>query len=504
MKWLNRFNNQKGAALISTYIIGLIALTYSVASYSSALYQAKHLERDVQKVNSYAAAEAGIQKAMQQIAAGAYTGTIDANAIASTTYQSTAGVNVGTYSVAITYNDADWVIVTATGTAGGSTTVLEGSVFLESNLSKYSVYITENTTGGANLTLGASDGVNPRGVPENYVKRAKYYYEGTYTFGGSNINIYGDFNIAGGITGHSSAMTQIYGDAYTGPYAENSSGAVTASGITNSSNVTVNDGFSDDEDRNASGSVTSTDAPDIHDLNATGAGDANKIETLPTVDTSWYSTNNDVTAFNTAGNRFLILADNGSGTATTVKQVTATQYKAFITTGTFSGSPTSTTTLPNRAVVYNNGSLYVTGSVTGRVSFVSSNDIYMDGSGVSYYGGARYASSSHSAAFIASDQIFLRGDSMNLSGILYARNSGNHSTGVEAGYAPSSTDYTNSTADSSKAYLRFYGNTVMDGTTNTSVYSDRAWVWDSNLSKYRPPGIPVTPELRMVREVVSD
>ncbi len=504
MKWLNSFNNQKGIALISTYVVGLIALTYSIASYSSSLYQAKHLERDVQKISSYAAAEAGIQKALQQIASGAYTGTIDATAIASTTYQSTAGVDAGIYSVSITYNDADWVIVTATGTSGGSTTVLEGSVFLESNLSKYSVYITENTTGGSNLTLGVSDGVNARGVPENYVKRAKYYYEGNYTFGGSNINIYGDFNIAGGIAGHSSYTTQIYGDAYVGNYSETAGGAVSSNGITNSNRVNVSDGFNDDEDRSGDGSVTSADAPDVHDLNATGAGDANKFETLPTVNTSWYSTNNDVSAFNTAGNRFLILADNGSGTATVVKQVTAAQYKAYITTGSFTGSPTSTTTLPNRAVVYNNGSLYVTGSVTGRVSFVSSNDIYMDGSGVSYYGGTRYASSSHSAAFIASDQIFLRGDSMNLSGILYARNTGNHSTGIEAGYAPSSSDYTNSTADSSKAYLRFYGNTIMDGTTNTSVYSDRAWVWDSNLSKYRPPGIPVTPELRMVREVVSD
>ncbi|HRK62005.1 MAG TPA: hypothetical protein PLY88_05590 [Candidatus Omnitrophota bacterium] len=504
MKWLNSINSQKGAALISTYIIGLISLTYSIASYSSALYQAKHLERDVQKVGSYAAAEAGIQKAMQQIAQGAYTGTIDTTAIAATTYQSTAGVNVGTYSVSVAYNNADWVIVTATGTSGGSTTVLEGSVFLESPLSKYSVYMTDNTTAGNNLVFGASDGVNPRGVPENYVKRSKYYFQNDFTFGGSNINIYGDLNVQGGVAGHSSYTSQVYGDTYVGDYAENSSGAVTNTGITNYNRVNISDGFSDDEDRNSNGSVTSTDAPDVHDLNSTGANDANKIETLPAVTTSWYSANNSVGAFNTAGNRFLILEDNGSGTATVVKNVTATQYKAYVTTGTFSGTPTSTHTLPNKAVVYNNGSMYVTGSVTGRVSFVASNDIYMDGGGVSYYGGANYASSANSAAFIASDQIFLRGNSMNLSGILYARNTGNHTVGIEASYAPDSSNYTNSVSDTSKSYLRFYGNTVMDGTANTSVYADRAYVWDSNLSKYRPPGISVVPELRMVREVVSD
>lgn len=504
MRQTANFQNQKGIALISTYIVGLIALTYSIAAYSSALYQAKQLERDVNKVKSYAAAEAGIQKSLQQIASGAYTGTIDASAIATTVYQSTAGVDAGSYAVTITYNDADWVIVTATGISGTSTTVLEGSVFLESTLSKYSVYITTNTTGGSNLTLGAGDGVNPRGVPENYIKRAKYYYEGDYTFGGSNINIYGDFNIQGGINGHSSYTTQIYGDAYVGDYTENAAGAVTNSGITNSNKVNVNDGFSDDEDRNGSGSVTSTDAPDVHDLNSTGAGDANKIETLPTVNTSWYSSHNNVTAFNSSGDRFLIFTDNGAGTATVVKNVSSSQYKSYVTTGSFSGSPTGTYTLPNKAVVYNNGSLYVTGNITGRVAVVASNDIYMDGGGVSYYGGANYCNVSHSAAFIANDQIFLRGDSMNLSGILYASNSGNHSLGIEAGYAPSSSNYANSVSDSSKSYLRFYGNTIMEGTTNTSVYSNRAWIWDSNLSKYRPPGIPVVPELRMVREVVSD
>jgi hypothetical protein len=147
--------------------------------------------------------------------------------------------------------------------------------------------------------------------------------------------------------------------------------------------------------------------------------------------------------------------------------------------------------------VYNNGSLYVAGSITGRVAVVSNNDIYFDGS-VSYYGTARYASSSHAAAFIASDQIFLRGDSLNLSGILYAKNTGAHTLGIEAGYG------TNGAADSSKSYLRFYGNTLMNGSLNTSVYSDRAWIWDSNLMKYRPPGVPVEPELRVVREVVSD
>lgn len=496
--------NQKGVALISTYIIGIVCLTYSIAAYSGALYQAKHLERDVDKVNSFAAAESGIQKAMQQIAQGAYTGTINTAAIAQTTYQSTAGVSVGSYAVTIAYNDADWVIVTSTGTSGSSTTVLEGSVFLESSLSKYSVFLSEDTTGGDNLTFGESDGVSPMGVPENYINRAKYYMGEDFVFGGSNIKFWGDFNVEGGISGHNSYTSYVYGDVYVGDYAENASGAVTNDGISNDNHVSIGDGYDDDKDRDLSGSITSSDKPDIHDLNSTGAGDANKVETLPSVDTSWYSSNNNVSAFNTSGNRFLILEDNGSGSATVVKNVTAAQYKSYVTNGTFTGSPTSTHTLPNKAVVYNNGSMYLTGQVTGRVSFVSNNDIYMDGNGVSYYGGTNYCSSANSAAFIANDQIILRGDSMNLSGILYARNSGNHTVAFEASYKPNSSNYANNDSDTSKSFLRFYGNTIMDGTANTSVYSDRAWLWDSNLSKYRPPGIPVTPELRVVREVVSD
>lgn len=495
---LQFLKNEKGAALISTYLIGALALTFSLAAYQSAVSQAKNFERDVSRVRSYEAAEAGIQAGMQQIGVNSYTGSINSGSIASTTLSSTYGTSSGSYSVAITYNNNDWVIITSTGTSGGMTTVLEGTVFLESTLSKYSVFITEATTGGANLTLGVSDGVNPRGVPENPIKRAKYYYADGYTFGGTNINIYGDFNVEGTLTGYSSGTTQIYGDAYVGAYTETTGGAVTSTGIANSNRVNVSDGFStDDEDRDGNGTITSADAPDIHDLNATGLNDANKTETLPTVNTTWYAANNNVTAFNTAGNRYVIFADNGTGANTVVKVVSAKQFTSYLSGGTFTGSPSATYSLPNKAVVYNNGSLYVAGSITGRVSVVASNDIYFDGS-VSYYGSQRYASSSHAAAFIAQDQIFLRGDSLNLSGILYAKNSSGASCAIEAGYN------TSGASDTSKTYLRFYGNTLMDGSLNTSVYNDRAWIWDSNLMKYRPPGIPVEPELRVVREVISD
>lgn len=498
MEMLRFVNNQKGAALITTYLVGAIALIFSLATFEGARSQAKNFERDINRVISYEAAESGIQAAMNQIGINSYTGSINSGTISSTTVSSTYGVGSGSYSVSISYGNADWVVVTSTGTSNGVTTVLEGTIFLQSTLSKYSVFITDATTGGSNLTLGASDGVNTRGVAEDPTKRAQYYYGNGYTFGGTNINIYGDFNVEGSLAGYTSGTTQIYGDAYVGSYTENSSGAVTSSGMTNTSHINIGDGFSaDDKDRNKDGSITSADWPDLHDLNATGLNDANKTQTLPTIDTSWYSTNNNVTAFNTAGSRYLIFADNGTGSNTVVKNVTSTQFASYLSSGTFSGSPTATYSLPNKAVVYNNGSLYVAGNITGRVAVVSNNDIYFDGN-VNYYGNAHYASSSNSAAFIASDQIFLRGDSLTLSGILYAQNNGNHSNAFEAGYN------TSGAADSSKSYLRFYGNTLMDGTLNTSVYSDRAWIWDSNLSKYRPPGVPVEPELRMVREVVSN
>lgn len=497
MKMLQFIHNQKGVALITTYLVGAIALVFSIAAYQGALSQSRNFQRDGYRVSSYEAAESGIQAAMQQIGVNSYTGSINSSTIASTAVSSTYGASAGSYSVVISYGNADWVVVTATGTSGSTTTVLEGTIFLQSTLSKYAVFITAATTGGANLTLGASDGVNARGVAEDPTKRGQYYYSSGYTFGGTNINIYGDFNVEGALNGFSSGTTQIYGDAYVGNYTENSSG-VTSSGLTNANRINISDGFSaDDEDRNGNGSITSADYPDLHDLNATGLNDANKTQTLPTVDTAWYAANNSVTAFNTSGNRYLIFADNGTSANTVVKHVTSTQFASYLSTGTFSGSPTATYSLPNKAVVYNNGSVYVAGSITGRVAVVASNDIYFDGS-VSYNGNARYASSANAAAFIASDQVFLRGDTLNLSGILYAQNNGAHACAFEAGYN------TSGAADASKAYLRFYGNTLMTGSLNTSVYSDRAWIWDSNLMKYRPPGVPVEPELRMVREVVSD
>ena len=50
-------------------------------------------------------------------------------------------------------------------------------------------------------------------------------------------------------------------------------------------------------------------------------------------------------------------------------------------------------------------------------------------------------------------------------------------------------------------HFRQYGNIVMNGTANTSVYQfDRAFMYDPNVKYYRPPGLPVQPVLRLVRE----
>lgn len=477
--------------MISVCMASIVIGIVSVSAFGKSFSEMRQVERELSRVRSYAAAEAGLQSALAQISVNAYTGFINTNSIDVSDFQDVDGDNVGSFSVTMTYpNQADWVIVESTGDVETERRGLEGRVFLDSNLSKYLVYADSTSFGsGNNAQYGNPDSTDEDGdgvpdypelVPPNEDDRAALYFTGDWVLSGANVTLYGDAHAEDEIRATGSG--DINGDTYAADYDEGVNG-VTDSGV--SGNVTVGDGFDDDEDRNGDIVVDAADYPDYHDLTATGEDDSHAVETLVTIDHNFYANNNDMPSFvgSSSQNRYLEFV--AAGSTTNIVEYNNDQYE--MTVGTY--------TMPSSAIVYVKGDIFVKGEIEGRITVVSTDDIYLAGD-ISYANGQNYADSDHSTAFLAKDKLYFLADRMETSGILYAENSSNSSRCFDANYN-TALDYD----PTSKEYLRLYGNRVINGSTNLSRYDDRIYGYDGNLKYYRPPGIPVVPDLRLVREM---
>lgn len=506
----NILKDRRGFALISVYLAAMVVLIVSMAAFGSVFAELRHIEREITRTQTYAVAEAGLQRALAQVAqpATAYTGFINTARIPTTgtlSFQSTAGIPVGSFSVDMSYpNQADWVILTATATVDGETRQLEGRVFLQSNLSKYLMYANTPTIGlGNNLVLGASDGVSPQGVPANENDRAQLYYTNDLDFDGSNIHIYGDTHAENFISGSNS--NTIHGDTYVGGFTWDSLGRITNDGINGT--LTVGDGFSDDTDRDGNGTINANDYADRHDLlkledeMKAFNTDARREEVLDTINLNFYQANNSSVVASrgygtTTAERYFVFEPNASGTQTKVI-VYGTQARFNADNRQYK---TDEFTLPASAILYNKGRAHVKGTLAGRLAVVSSDDILFDGN-VRYAGNNSYCSVQHSAAFMAKDQVFFRPENLEVSGIIYADRTSSH-----PGNLAIDSDYNINgqvrPQDKYNGHFRHFGNLIVDGMGNTSNYTlDRAYVYDPLLKYYRPPGLPVRPELRMVREI---
>ena len=484
--------NEKGMALIAIYITSLFITTISAAAFSKSFFEMRQVEREISRLRSFAAAEAGVQNAMAQIAVNAYTGFINTSPINISNFQAVDGSTVGSYSVAIDYPDqADWVTVNSAANVDGDARTLEGRIFLDSNLSKYLVYADAPDFGsGTNAQYGEPDTTDadrdgipdyPEFVPPSEYDRAALYFTGDWTTSGNNVRLYGDTNAQGRVNGN--ASSRIRGDAYTGQYTTNGSGAVTRSGVVGG--IPVGDGFSDDRDRNGDGIIDASDYPDHHGLTQAGGGDNHRTETLTQIDNSFYRSHNSIPAYGglAAQNRYLKFVSAGSGAATQVVEYDPTFTNVL-----------NTYNLPATAILYVNGSIYAKGEIGGRVSVVSSSNIYFDGN-TTYSTAQTRADTAHSVAFMAKNKLYFRANDLAVSGILYAENNSNSPVSYDSNY-----NVAGQYDPAGKVRLRLSGNRIIKGSTNLSNYQDRVYGYDPSLKYFRPPGIPVVPSLRTVRE----
>ncbi|MBI4431039.1 MAG: hypothetical protein HY587_04950 [Candidatus Omnitrophica bacterium] len=503
--------NEKGFLLLSSLFVTTLLTALSVVAYSRAMNEFSLVSREIDRVKAYYVAEAGIQNVVAQIGSNAYTGFIlidpvtgvgvlDGNHqgnISVSDFQNTYGASLlSSFSVDIDYIDAaDYVILEAQGVSGSESRILEARVFLESNFSKYLLFVDyPNFGSGTNAIYGepTNDPLHPEGVAPHQGIRPNLYFTGDYQISGNNVQVYGDTATETAVT-QSTSTSKIHGDTYTGTFQTDVYGNPTDDGITGG--VVVTDGYKDDLDYDKDGIGPNPgdpddpdDFPDRHGLNP------ENFETLPGVNKNFYtnSAHNSIPTFGgaTVQSRYLeFVPDPSGGNFTIVKEYNASNYTTQV----------ASYNLPKTAVVYVNGDAYVKGAVEGRISVVSSKDIHFMGN-VTYKNGAVKSDPNHSVAFLASDQLYFKPDSMTVSGIFYSENE-NNNNGSPNGVAFEASKTLTGGTDTTKTFLRVYGNRLVVGRTNLSIYADREYLYDAGLRKYRPPGLPVEPSIQIVREL---
>jgi len=456
--------NEKGVMLIAAAFLVTILAGTSAIFLSRSINEAQAVERELDRLKAYCAAEAGFQGALSQIGTQSYTGFVNTADYDNTLYVGTSASS--TCSATTTSESTDFVIVQATGTAEFTTRQLEARVFLDSNLSKYLVYSSSSSFGSGNNAQYGEPATDPdtgeviydengrSRVPEDSLDRAMMYFTGDWNISGTNVQMYGDVYVGDDLNVNSGRDGDIHGDTLvTDIYNE-------------SGTLIVDDTYDDGADKRE----MTTDMQDI----------------LNTIDLSFYSSHNSIPSFGGASqSRYLEFAVSADGSHTVVREYNNRQYASQI----------NTYNLPGSGIVYVNGDAYVKGTIKGRVSIVSSDDIFIQDT-LEYANGLLHANESDAAAFLAQDKIFFCGSSMTTCGIFYGQRSASSNPAFDARY-----DTNGSYNPSVKQELYIRGNRIINGNTNLSYYPTRAYIYDPYLKKFRPPGLPITSVVSFVREI---
>ncbi|MBU1864061.1 MAG: hypothetical protein KKH94_10395 [Candidatus Omnitrophica bacterium] len=459
-----KYNKERGVLLItSAFLITIITGTAAVFLMRT-IYEAKAVEREVDRVRAYCAAEAGLQGVLSEIGTQSYTGFVNTSGYGALLLIN--GQQESACNATVTDETSDFLIVQSTGTGNFISRSFEARVFLDSNLSKYLVYAsTSSFASGDDAQYGEPmtdpdtglvivDENGRARVPEDAYDRAEMYFTGDWNINGSNVDMYGDVYVGDDLNVTSGDDGDVYGDTFvTDQYNESGS-------------LIVDDTYDDGVDKR-------TMTVDMQD-------------TLSTIDLNFYASNNDIVAFGGASqSRYLEFVESADGTHTVVNEYNDRQYSNFV----------ESYDLPQAGVVYVNGDAYIKGTIKGRVSIVASDDIWIQDS-LGYANGLDHASESDAAAFLARDKLYFCGSNMDVSGIFYAERIASADPAFDAAY-----DTNGNYNPNAKQQLRIRGNRIINGTSNLSCYPDRAYIYDPYLKKFRAPGLPITSVVSFVREI---
>jgi len=459
-----RWQNEKGVMLITAAFLITVLAGTSAMFLSRSINEAKVVEREVDRIKAYCAAEAGFQGALSQIGTQSYTGYVNTSGYSDTL--SVGGQQVATCLATSTAESSDFIIIQSTGTASYTTRSLEARVFLDSNLSKYLVYADTPSFGSGNNAQYSEPLTDPdtgeivydangrERVPEDPLDRAMMYFTGDWVISGTNVNMYGDVYAEDDLIVNSGKDGDVHGDtAVKDQYTENGS-------------LIVDDTYDDGEDKR----------------NMT----ADMEDSLNEINLDFYANHNSIPSFGGASqNRYIEFVVSADETHTVVNEYNDRQYSSLI----------NTYDLPSIGIVYVNGDAYIRGTIKGRISIVASDDIFIQDS-LEYANGLNHADVSDATAFLARDKLYFCGDQMNICGIFYAERINSDNPAFDSRYNTSG-----GYDPGSKQYLRVRGNRIINGNTNLSNYDDRAYIYDSYLKKFRPPGLPVTSVVSFVREI---
>ncbi len=459
-----KHRNEKGFMLIATSFLIVVLTAFSAMTLFRSINEAKAVEREVDRLKTYCAAEAGLQGAFSEIAGTSYIGYINTSDYGPTDLYMNGEKVSDCHATKMLVSD-NCVIVQSTGNGIYSTRSYEARIYLESLLSKYFLFTdSEDFATGQWAQYGTplkdpvtgEDAVDANGrvrVAEDDYDRALMYFKGNWTIQGENVSLYGNAYAEGSLDINSNKSLDAHGDTYVaGEYIE-------------TGDLIVDDTWDDGEDK--------------HPLTE----DEREGE-LPTLDFTFYQNHNAIPSFGTAANaryiEFIVTAEGQN----VVNEYNNSNYSNLI----------ASYNIPDTCIIYVNGDAYVKGTINGRVCLVASDDVHIQGS--LEYQDTGFADQGHSAAWLAWDKIYYNNPEMTICGIFYAHGISKSNPHHDAAYT------TEGTYDpESKQYINVVGNRIMKGNTNLGHYAHRLYTWDPYLRKYPPPGLPVTAMVASVREI---
>lgn len=465
MRSEHMLHNNKGIMFISAVFCVTVLLSVSMLFLARSFYEIKAVEREVDRFRAYASAEAALQGAMSNLAMNSYTGFIPTSSFGPKALM-VEDTQFGTAQASVELLNDNLLQINATGQGMYSSRNLSATIGIESIFSKYFVFSeADDFSTGPNAQYGHplkdefgatifDENGRARIAPDDY-ERALMYFRGNWSINGEGVRLFGNAYVENDLTVESKKSLDVYGDTYVG-------GA-----YVNDGTLTIDDTYDDGADQ--------------HPMT-----EQEKEGEFPTLNADFYTLHNSIPDFaSSPDTRTFEFEPSADGTHTIVHEYNNRNY----------GSIINSYDLPPNAIIYVNGDACVRGTIAGKVTVYVSDDIHVQDS-LLYNNNTHQADANHSAAFLANDIIYYNNPDMTIEGIFY---SGHVSQQAHAQDASRTLDGTLDLGG--KNVINVIGNRIVKGNSNMGHYAHRLYLYDPELRKNPPPGLPVSLKIISVVEM---